>query len=67
MMPKLFFALTLLTGLTACGLVSTQAVYEEIRAQEKAKAVGSGAAPSNGLPRYDQYQKERSGIPPEGR
>ncbi len=66
-MPQLFLALTLLTGLTDCGLVSTQAVYEEIRAQEKAKAVGTGAAPSNGLPRYDQYQKERSGLNPEAR
>ena len=65
MMPKLFFALTLLTGLTACGLVSTQAVYEEIRAQEKAKAVGSGAAPAGKLPPYDQYQQERSVLSPE--
>jgi hypothetical protein len=67
MMPKLFFALTLLSGLTACGLVSTQAVYEEIRAQEKVKAVGTSVPPGTGLPSYDQYQKERSGIPPEGR
>jgi hypothetical protein len=45
--------------------VSTQAVYEEIRAQQKAKAVGSGTTPDNKLPPYDQYQKERSGLSPE--
>ncbi|MBP8148505.1 MAG: hypothetical protein KAY21_02185 [Limnohabitans sp.] len=59
---KALMTLAMLCGLPGCGLVSTQAVYEEIRAQEKAKAVGSGAAPSNSLPRYDSYQKERSEL-----
>jgi hypothetical protein len=44
--------------------VSPQAVYEEIRAQEKAKAVGSGTVPGHKLPPYDAYQKERSVLSP---
>jgi hypothetical protein len=52
----------ILSGLSGCGLVTSQAVYEEIRAQEKAKAVGTGAAPARPLPAYDAYQKERSGL-----
>ena len=67
MFKKSLIAMTLLSGLTACGLVSTQAVYEEIRAQEKAKAVGTSVPPGTGLPSYDQYQKERSGLPTEAR
>ena len=59
--------LPLLTCLSACGLTSTQAVYEEIRAQERAKAVGTSVPPGTGLPRYDQYQKERSNLSPENR
>ena len=64
---KSLMALTLLAALSGCGLTSTQAVYEEIRAQEKAKAVGTSAPPNQGLPRYDQYQKERSVLSPESR
>ena len=65
-MKKSRMALALILSLTlsACGLVSTQAVYEEIRAQEKAKAVGSGAAPGQKLPNYDAYKKERSVLSP---
>ncbi|MGV0984866.1 MAG: hypothetical protein ACOYB2_09945 [Limnohabitans sp.] len=66
-MNKTVIAMTLLCALSGCGLVSTQAVYEEIRAHEKAKAVGSGAAPAGKLPPYDQYQKERSVLSPESR
>ncbi len=61
-MNKIVLGLTLLTGLPGCGLVSTQAVYEEIRAQKNAKAVGTGAAPSQPLPRYDGYEKERGQL-----
>jgi hypothetical protein len=64
---KSLMALTLLAALFGCGLTSTQAVYEEVRAQEKAKAVGTSAPPNQGLPRYDQYQKERSVLSPESR
>jgi uncharacterized lipoprotein len=67
MMSKRLIALPLLLGLSACGLTSTQAVYEEIRAQERAKAVGTSVPPGTGLPRYDQYQKERSNLSPENR
>lgn len=67
MMSKWLVALALLLGLSACGLTSTQAVYEEIRAQERAKAVGTSVPPGTGLPRYDQYQKERSNLSPENR
>ncbi len=63
MRHKPLIALTLLTGLTGCGLTSSQAVYEGIRAQEKANAVGTNAPPNQGLPRYDQYEKERSTRP----
>ena len=66
-MTQALLALSLLTVLTACGLTSTQAVYEGVRAQEKAKAVGTNPAPGSGLPRYDQYQKERSVLSPENR
>jgi hypothetical protein len=66
-MNKTVIALLLLVALSGCGLVSTQAVYEEIRAQEKAKAVGSASAPGSKLPPYDQYQKERSALSPETR
>jgi hypothetical protein len=64
-MNKALIALSLLGALSGCGLVSTQAVYEEIRAQEKAKSLGSGAAPETQLPPYDQYQKERSALSPK--
>ena len=64
---KTLWAFTLLTALSGCGLVSTQAVYEEIRAQDKAKSVGRGTASGNNLPPYDQYQKERSVLLPEPR
>lgn len=66
-MNKTFIAFALLTALSGCGLVSTQAVYEEIRAQEKAKAVGTGAAPRPNLPRYDRYEKERGQMAAEPR
>jgi uncharacterized protein YceK len=64
-MNKILIGLALLTGLSGCGLISTQAVYEEIRAQEKAKAVGTGVSPS--LPRYHRYDKERGQLatPPQ--
>jgi hypothetical protein len=61
-MNKILIGLALLTGLSGCGLISTQAVYEEIRAQEKAKAVGTGVSPSPSLPRYDRYDKERGQL-----
>ncbi len=63
-MNKPCITLTLLLGLSGCGLISSQAFYQEIRAQENAKSAGSGAAPGNKLPTYDQYQKERSGLSP---
>ena len=63
-MKKALLVLALPFVLSACGLVSTQAVYEEIRAQEKAKAVGSGTAPAHKLPPFDAYQKERSVLSP---
>lgn len=66
-MNKALIALTLLGGLSACSLISTQGVYEEIRAQERAKAVGCGTAPGTPLPSYDQYQKERSVLSPDPR
>ena len=66
-MYKALTALMLLTSLPGCGLVSTQGVYEEIRAQERSKDAGSGATPGPKLPPYDQYQKERSVLSPETR
>ena len=59
-MPQCLLTLLLLGSLTACGLTSSQAVYEEIRAQERAKAVGTSVPPGTGLPPYDAYQKERT-------
>ena len=37
-MNKALIALTLSGCLSGCGLISTQGVYEEIRAQEKVKS-----------------------------
>ena len=67
MTTKILLALTLLTVISGCGLVSTQAVYEEIRAQDKAKSVGSGTLSGSKLLPYEQYQKERSVLLPEPR
>ena len=64
-MIKSLMVLSTVAALSACGLVPAQAVYEEIRAQERAKAVGSGAAPASPLPPYDRYPKERSVLSPE--
>jgi hypothetical protein len=67
MNAKILLTLTVLTCLAGCGLVSTQALYEEIRAQEKAKAVGTSAPAPTRLPPYDTYQKERSDLRSEPR
>ena len=67
MITKLLFTLVLLSNLMACGLIATQAVYEEIRAQERAKAVGTSVPPGTGLPPYDAYQKERAEPKPTAR
>ncbi len=61
-MNPMHISLALLMSLSGCSFVSTHAVYEEIRAQENVKAVGTGAAPSKGLPRHDQYEKERGQL-----
>ncbi|WP_396434514.1 hypothetical protein [Limnohabitans sp.] len=61
-MNKILIGLTLFTGLSGCGLDTTQAFYEEIRAQKNAKALGTGAAPSQPLPRYKAYEKERGQL-----
>jgi hypothetical protein len=66
-MTQRFLTLALLGSLTACGLTSTQAVYEQIRAQERAKAVGTSVPPGTGLPPYDAYQKERAEQKPPAR
>ena len=66
-MHKAFTALMLLASLPGCGLVSTQAVYEQIRAQERSQDAGSGAAPGPKLPPYELYQKERSVLSPQTR
>lgn len=44
--------------LGACGLVSTQSVYEGFRTQQRIKDAGT-PAPSDALGSYDAYQKER--------
>ena len=46
-------------GLTSCGLISNQSIYEGVRANEKAKNTGTTPTPA-ALPNYDQYEKERS-------
>ena len=64
---RVLLALSWVTGLSGCGLISSQAVYDEIRAQERAKAVGTSVPPGTGLPPYDAYQKERSDPKPPAR
>ena len=59
--------LPMLLGLQGCGLIQPQAVYEAVRAQEKAKAVGTPDASRTGLPGYDRYEKEREVLSPSGR
>jgi uncharacterized lipoprotein len=66
-MIKPLMVLSMVAALSACGLVPAQAVYEEIRAQERAKAVGTRIPPGTGLPPYDVYQKERSDPKPSAR
>jgi hypothetical protein len=67
MIHKALITLPMAAALTACGLVPAQAVYEQIRAQERAKTVGTGMPPGTGLPPYDAYQKERSEQLPAAR
>lgn len=57
-LTKTLAVLALPTALSACGLTDTQSIYEEIRAQQNAKSVGSGRAPVNTLPTYEQYKKK---------
>jgi uncharacterized lipoprotein len=66
-MIKTLMALPMVAALSGCSLVPAQAVYEEIRAQERAKAVGTSMPPGKGLPPYDVYQKERSDPKPSTR
>ena len=44
--------------LSACGVVTEQSIYEGIRANERAKSVGTGQD-DKALPNYDRYSKER--------
>ena len=50
-------ALLLCCLLSACGMVSQQSFYEGIRANERAKTVGSGQD-EKALPNFDQYSKD---------
>ena len=54
----------LVLGLQGCGIIQPQAIYEEIRTQERALAVGQSAVPRTDLPRYDQYEKARQQLAP---
>ena len=53
-------AVLLAAGMTGCGVISSQSVYEGVRSTEKARAVVTDKSRSE-LPPYDQYQKERAG------
>jgi hypothetical protein len=44
--------------LSACGVVTEQSIYEGIRANERAKSVGTGQD-DKALPDYDRYLHER--------
>lgn len=59
-MSKLLpIALVLLAlPLGACGLISTQSIYEGFRTQQRIQDAGT-PAPSDALGSYDAYQKER--------
>ena len=48
----------LFTGLTGCGAISAESIYEGIRSQQKIHADPNIPNPQI-LPPYDQYQKER--------
>ena len=54
-------ALLMCVCLSACGVVSEQSFYEGIRANERAKAAGTGQD-DKGLPNYDRYSKERESL-----
>ena len=56
MLPAVLALLVL--PMVACGLVTTQSVYEGLRTQQRIKDAGAQAAP-DALGSYDAYQKER--------
>jgi hypothetical protein len=58
---RVLFALLLCAGLTACGVLTEQSVYEGIRATQRAKSAGTGPD-DKALPNYDQYNKEREKL-----
>ena len=60
-MIRRLLALVLITGLAACGLVSSQSVYEGARATQKARSTGTEPQPRE-LPTYDEYQREREKV-----
>jgi hypothetical protein len=60
MIPRLL-SLVLATNLVACGLVSSQSVYEGVRATQKARSTGTEPQPRE-LPTYDDYQREREKV-----
>ena len=67
MLCKSLTALLLLSALTGCGLVSSQAVYESVRSQERSKDAGSSGPPAAKLPPFEVYQKDRSALSPDKR
>jgi hypothetical protein len=48
-------------GLTACGVLNEQSVYEGIRATQRAKSAGTGPD-DKALPDFDQYKQEREKL-----
>jgi len=47
--------------LNSCSVINERAVYEGVRANQKAKSSASGTEQKD-LPPYDQYEKERDAI-----
>jgi hypothetical protein len=58
---RVLFVWLLCAGLTACGVVTEQSVYEGIRATQRAKSAGTGQD-NKALPDYDQYNQERENL-----
>ena len=56
---RILTTLALAASVAACGVISSQSVYEGARATQKARTTGTEPQPRE-LPPYDEYERERN-------
>ena len=56
---RILTMLALAASVAACGVISSQSVYEGARATQKARTTGTEPQPRE-LPPYDEYERERN-------